>query len=294
MEDTTIDTSSEQSLLDTGADSSTNADLSASSQPATDAGTPTQPSTGYVNADGTFADGWTNNLPEDSAAYKDTLSKYKSVSDMAKALGNANALIGKKLGVPNEKSSPEEVAAFRRAMGVPDSLDDYKLAPETLPEGMTWNDNMAKPYAEIAHKHGIPPGAMKELVAQHAKTEMFKMEAIQATFEKQRTEAVGTLQREWGNDFDKNIGLAKQAAKIAGVNSNSHGFSDPEVVRGFVRMAQMMSEDKVGRSMGGTEFMTGAARAKDIMSNPDNTWHKRYMEGDREAATLVTSLLKQG
>ena len=294
MEETTIDTSSEQSLLDTGADSSTNADSSASSQPATDAGTPTQPSTGYVNADGTFADGWTNNLPEDSAAYKDTLSKYKSVPDMAKALANANQLIGKKLGIPNEKSSPEEVAAFRRAMGVPDSLDDYKLAPETLPEGMTWNDNMAKPYAEIAHKHGIPPGAMKELVAQHAKTEMFKMEAIQATFEKQRTEAVGTLQREWGNDFDKNIGLAKQAAKIAGVNSNSHGFSDPEVVRGFVRMAQMMSEDKVGRSMGGTEFMTGAARAKDIMSNPDNTWHKRYMEGDREAATLVTSLLKQG
>jgi hypothetical protein len=59
-------------------------------------------------------------------------------------------------------------------------------------------------------------------------------------------------------------------------------------------MAQMMSEDKVGRSMGGTEFMTGAARAKDIMSNPDNNWHKRYMEGDREAAALVTSLLKQG
>jgi len=56
----------------------------------------------------------------------------------------------------------------------------------------------------------------------------------------------------------------------------------------------MMSEDKVGRSMGGTEFMTGAARAKDIMSNPDNTWHKRYMDGDREAAALVTSLLKQG
>ena len=62
----------------------------------------------------------------------------------------------------------------------------------------------------------------------------------------------------------------------------------------FRSMAQMMSEDKVGRSMSGSEFMTGSARAKDIMSNPDNSWHKRYMEGDREAATLVTGLLKQG
>ncbi len=101
----TIDTSSEQSLLDTGADS-TNADSSASSQPAAE--TPTQPSTGWVNPDGTFGDKWLDALPEDAKDYKDTLSKYKSVPDMAKALANANALIGKKLGVPSEKSSPED------------------------------------------------------------------------------------------------------------------------------------------------------------------------------------------
>jgi len=286
MEDTT-DTSSEQSLLDTGA--ATNAEAPA----ATETSTATQ-HTGYVNPDGTFADGWTNNLPEDSAAYKDTLSKYKSVPDMAKALANANALIGKKLGVPNEKSSPEEVAAFRRSLGVPDTIDEYKFAPDALPEGMTWDDNNVKNYAEIAHKHNIPPSAMKALVTEHAKMEHFKMQGMQAQIEKQHVEAVNTLKKEWGGEFEKNIGLAKQAAKIAGVNANSQGFADPEVVRGFVRMAQMMSEDKVGRSMSGSEFMTGSARAKDIMTNPDNTWHKRYMEGDREAATLVTGLLKQG
>lgn len=292
MEDP-IDTSGETSLL--AAADNTSASPEAQAQHAAETTTqPSTPSTGWVNPDGTFGDKWLDALPDDAKDYKDTLAKYKSVPDMAKALANANALIGKKLGVPNEKSSPEEVAAFRKAMGVPESIEEYKFAPDALPEGMTWSDDMAKPYAEIAHKHGIPPAAMKELVNQHARTEAFKMEAIQATFEKQRTEAVQALQKEWGNDFGKNIGLAKQAAKVAGVDANSHGFSDPEVVRGFVRMAQMMSEDKVGRSMGGTEFMTGAARAKDIMSNPENTWHKRYMEGDREAAALVTFLLKQG
>ena len=287
MEDTT-DTSSEQSLLDTGA--AANAEAPSATETST---APTQ-HTGYVNPDGTFAEGWANNLPEDSAAYKDTLSKYKSVPDMAKALANANALIGKKLGVPNEKSSPEEVAAFRRSLGVPDTIDEYKFAPDALPEGMTWDDNNVKNYAEIAHKHNIPPSAMKALVTEHAKMEHFKMQCMQAQIEKQHVEAVNTLKKEWGGEFEKNIGLAKQAAKIAGVNANSQGFADPEVVRGFVRLSQMMSEDKVGRSMSGSEFMTGQARAKDIMSNPDNSWHKRYMEGDREAATLVTGLLKQG
>ena len=287
MEDTT-DTSSEHSLLDTGA--ATHADAPAATETST---TPTQ-HTGYVKDDGSFSEGWIDKLPDEVADYKSSIKNFKSVPDLVKALGNANALIGKKLGVPNEKSSPEEVTAFRRSLGVPDSIEEYKFAPDALPEGMTWDDNNVKNYAEIAHKHNIPPSAMKALVTEHAKMEHFKMQGMQAQIEKQHVDAVNTLKKEWGGEFDKNIGLAKQAAKIAGVNANSQGFADPEVVRGFVRMAQMMSEDKVGRSMSGSEFMTGSARAKDIMSNPDNSWHKRYMEGDREAATLVTGLLKQG
>ena len=287
MEDTT-DTSSEQSLLDTGA--ATNAEAPAATETST---APTQ-HTGYVKDDGSFSEGWIDKLPDEVADYKSSIKNFKSVPDLVKALGNANALIGKKLGVPSEKSSPEEVAAFRRSLGVPDSIDEYKFAPDALPEGMTWDDNNVKNYAEIAHKHNIPPAAMKALVTEHAKMEHFKMQGMQAQIEKQHVEAVNTLKKEWGGEFDKNIGLAKQAAKIAGVNANSQGFADPEVVRGFVRLSQMMSEDKVGRSMSGSEFMTGQARAKDIMSNPDNSWHKRYMEGDREAATLVTGLLKQG
>jgi len=287
MEDTT-DTSSEQSLLDTGA--ATNAEAPAATETST---APTQHAS-YVKDDGSFSDGWIDKLPDEVADYKNSIKNFKSVPDLVKALGNANALIGKKLGVPNEKSSPEEVAAFRRSLGVPDSIDEYKFAPDALPQGMTWDDNNVKNYAEIAHKHNIPPSAMKALVTEHAKMEHFKMQGMQAQIEKQHVDAVNTLKKEWGGEFDKNIGLAKQAAKIAGVNANSQGFADPEVVRGFVRLSQMMSEDKVGRSMSGSEFMTGSARAKDIMSNPDNSWHKRYMEGDREAATLVTGLLKQG
>ena len=287
MEDTT-DTSSEQSLLDTGA--ATNAEAPSATETST---APTQ-HTGYVKDDGSFSEGWIDKLPDEVADYKSSIKNFKSVPDLVKALGNANALIGKKLGVPSEKSSPEEVAAFRRSLGVPDTIDEYKFAPDALPEGMTWDDNNVKNYAEIAHKHNIPPSAMKALVTEHAKMEHFKMQGMQAQIEKQHVDAVNTLKKEWGGEFDKNIGLAKQAAKIAGVNANSQGFADPEVVRGFVRLSQMMSEDKVGRSMSGSEFMTGQARAKDIMSNPDNSWHKRYMEGDREAATLVTGLLKQG
>jgi hypothetical protein len=59
-------------------------------------------------------------------------------------------------------------------------------------------------------------------------------------------------------------------------------------------MAQMMSEDKMGRGMQSAEMMTGQSRAMDIMRNAENPWHKRYQEGDSEAVSLVNSLLKNG
>ena len=280
-------TPAETSLLDTGEQTSAAPETGAENNGGL------TPST-YVQPDGTLADGWTDHLPDDAVPYKETLARYKTVPDMAKALAHANALVGRKLGVPNEKSTPEEVAAYRKALGVPESLEEYDFTPEQAPEGFNWDKGAMQPFAEVAHKHNIPPSARKELAGLFAQYESSKIDVMQGMFDQQRQEAVATLQKEWGQDFSKNIGVAKQAAKIAGVDANSFGFADPEVVRGFVRMAQMMSEDKVGRGLAAPEMMGGKARAMDIMRNAENPWHKRYAEGDAEAVALVTGLLKQG
>jgi hypothetical protein len=286
--DTPTTTPAETSLLDTG-DSQQAAPTGAEN---TNSGAGLTPST-YVQPDGTLSEGWTNHLPDDAVPYKETLEKYKTVPDMAKALANANALIGKKLGVPSERSTPEEVSAYRRALGVPESFDDYDFTPAEAPDGFSWDKAAMRPFAEAAHKHNIPPSAMKDLAGLFAQYETGRVDVIQGMFDQQRTEAISTLQKEWGQDFQKNVAIAKQAAKLAGVNAGSHGFSDPEVVRGYVRLAQMMSEDKVGRGLATADMMGGKARAMDVMRNAENPWHKRYSDGDPEAVALVTGLLKQ-
>jgi hypothetical protein len=284
-------TPAESSLLDTG-DSPTSTAPDTTSTPAeapqASALTPT-----FFQPDGTLSDGWTDHLPDDAVPYKETLAKYKTVPDMAKALANANALIGKKLGVPNEKSTPDEVSAFRKALGVPENFEEYDFTPTEVPEGFVWDKEAMKPFAEVAHKHNIPPSALKELAGLFTQYESSKLDVVQGMFDKQREAAVATLQKEWNADFTKNISVAKQAARLAGVDSTSYGFADPEVVRGFVRLAQMMSEDKVGRNLATPDMMGGKARAMDVMRNPENPWHKRYSDGNPEAVALVTGLLKQ-
>lgn len=286
--DTATTAPAEASLLDTGGN--TEAAPTGAETNTNNAGlTPSA----YVQPDGTLADGWTDHLPDDAVPYKETLARYKTVPDMAKALAHANALVGRKLGVPNEKSTPEEVAAYRKALGVPESLEEYDFTPATVPDGFNWDKDAMQPFAEVAHKHNVPPGAMKELAGLFAQYESSKLDVVQGMFDQQRQEAVATLQKEWGGDFQKNLSVAKQAAKIAGVDANSYGFADPEVVRGYVRMAQMMSEDKIGRGLATPEMMGGKARANDIMRNPENPWHARYSQADPEAVALVTGLLKQ-
>jgi hypothetical protein len=284
--ETTPDIPAEPSLLDTG-------DNTQPASPGADNNNGLA-SSAYVQPDGVLADGWTDRLPDDAVPYKETLAKYRSVPDLAKALANANMLIGKKLGVPNERSTPDEVSAYRKALGVPDSLEEYDFTPEQVPEGFSWDKEAMQPFAEAAHKHNIPPAAMKELAGLFAQYESSRIDVVQGMFDQQRQEAIATLQKEWGADFQKNVGVAKAAAKLVGVNANSHGFSDPEVVRGYVRLAQMMSEDKVGRGLASPEMMNGKARAIDIMRNPENPWHARYTQADPEAKALVEGLLKQG
>jgi hypothetical protein len=243
--------------------------------------------------DGTFSDGWLDRLPESLTEAKPTLGKFKTFEDLAKSYSALQTVIGKKANavtVPNEKSTPEEIAAFRKAIGAPDSAEGYKLKPEQLPEGLTWDDELAKGFAEIAHKHHIPPAAMQELTARFVASESAKLEqyakAATAELETGRTE----LKKEFGANFDKSIVMAKRVAQTVGLDPNSPGLRDPNVVKALVRFGGMISEDKLSA---GNSAVPGTMTAKDIMTNPANPYHKRYQEGDTEVVGMVRDLMRQ-
>ena len=83
---------------------------------------------GFVGSDGTFKEGWTGR--DEFKAHADTLGRYKTVN----ALTDAHMELRKKLSknpdtmveIPSETSSDEVRAAFRKANGVPETVDEYK------------------------------------------------------------------------------------------------------------------------------------------------------------------------
>jgi hypothetical protein len=219
--------------------------------------------------------------------------KGPDTEKLAKSYSGLEQLLGKKAHalVPiNEKSTPEEVAAWRKAMGVPETADGYQLKPEALPDGISFDENAAKRAAALAHKHHIPAAAMKELMAFDIERQS-QMHAAAMTMAVKELEAgKEALKRSFGESYDGNIALAQRAVATVGGKADSRGFSDPEVVKVVVSLAKKLSDDTLvaGDSLGPS---SSKSRAKDVMTNPDNPMHRRYLEGDPETVDQVRRML---
>ncbi|MBE3119785.1 MAG: hypothetical protein IMZ61_15485 [Planctomycetes bacterium] len=187
-----------------------------------------------------------------------TLEKFKDVSGLAKSyielekdasrLRNAKGVI-----VPGEKATPDEIAAFHKALGRPDTPDGYGLEKPELPEGMTYDEDRTKAFAEVFHKHG----ANKELVkAVHGVWN----DMAKADFENQ-TKAVkdftekttAEMKKEWGKDFDTNLAAADAAIdRVFGPDFKAMlkqtGLANhPAVIKGMFKASQAIGEHALAR-----------------------------------------------
>jgi len=256
----------------------------------------------WTKEDGSFNDGWADHLPDEVKAGLPTLSKYKTLPDLMKAHVHLQSKLGIKQGAvlpPSEKSTPEELAEFRKAFGVPESPESYKILPDQLPEGWEIPKETLDAVSRIAHKHNIPEAGMRELMAlQIANREQEEARIAQESVAKVES-ARKTLQDEWKGNYERNIKLATMAAKAVGANVESEGFADPEVVKALVRLGEQMGDDKLVNGNVAPSMQPGRARANEIMTNPKDPLYEDYhgKNGNirqRDAAKLVADLLKNG
>jgi hypothetical protein len=258
---------------------------------------PSPSSSPWVNDKGEFSEGWLDRLPKELAEHKQILGQFKDIDGALKTLVSQQKMLGKKADailIPDDKATPEEKAAFLKKLGVPESPEAYQLRPKDLPAGYEWDDNVAKEFNSLAHQNGITPKQMDALMGRYAAYEAQKAEAAASQQKAEMEAGRKTLAEAWGDKFDVELSVARRAAQVAGVDVNSKGFSDPSVVLAFNRLARMMSDDKIVNSDTAGTMMAGKARAMDIMTNPSNSLYKRYTSGDKETATLVADLLKNG
>lgn len=142
--------------------------------------------------------------------------RYASPTDLVSAALKMRDDVSSRIRVPDENSPPEEVAKYRKALGVPDAPDGYKI---TLPENIALNDidkAMIEAVKPIALESGIPAPALNNLVSKFMELSNNLSAQVAAQSAEQAKVHETQLRQEWGAEFDANLNVARRVASAMG------------------------------------------------------------------------------
>lgn len=255
-----------------------------------------------------------DNLPQEYRAEPKFLEFAKAenpLHEMAKSYLSAQTLIGKKstgIEIPGADATPEAIAAFNKAIGVPEKPDgyEYKLPDlskesETLQKYMqsSRDENFTKAMQAAAHQAGITP---KQFSAMAQALDGHSLNLAKAALENGTKAAQTRLDEQtkfvkshYGDAYDSVERVAKDTiAKV--VPEAIRNTRDPEIV--MVEMARFIHEnmfkgDKVLQT--GSESISGEGSLREqIMAARQDLAKMNWQQpGYKEAEERVRALYKR-
>ena len=200
---------------------------------------------------------WREKASGDDEKTLKLLSRYNSPGDLAKAHAELHKKLssGEHKKAPTADSTPEQVAEYRKSLGIPETPEGYF---EKLPEGLVLGNDDKKDLSEFVkamHGKNVAPDVMSSALAVYHKA---KQDAAQARYEfdsNAKEVAEDTLRQEWGPEYRDNVnrinnmlaGQMPESVREAflgarlGDENGTHMFSHPEVVKAFAQLARELN-----------------------------------------------------
>jgi hypothetical protein len=167
---------------------------------------------------------WRDTLPDDLKS-DPSLQSFKDIPALAKSFIETKKMVGAKQGVqiPNEKSTPEEIAAFHKGLGVPDSPSLYQIKRPDSALDLGWDSQAEGEFFAAAHKAGLTPKQVQAAVDWYGKWERAKLEKARG----EANETSVRLRTEWGPDYDAKVGRANRVIAEYGGQELADAFGTP-------------------------------------------------------------------
>jgi hypothetical protein len=157
-----------------------------------------------------WADDWRQQIAGEDKKALERLGRFATPADIFKSLREAEKKLSegvKPLAKPGEKATEEEWANYRKAAGIPDSVDDYVKSIELSDKREIGTDDkpVIAAFAERAIKAGVAPKDMAPLVEEYYAMQE-EMVAQQAEKDAEfKASSMQALREEFGGDFKANI-----------------------------------------------------------------------------------------
>jgi hypothetical protein len=251
---------------------------------------------------GAFVKGYQELLPPEMEKAKATLANYQDFQTLANSHLDLLRISREKGGVKplTPESTPEEVASFRKAMGIPDKPYEFPK-PDKLPDGVTWNDDMAKSFGQWAQENNLNPAQAKGVLDLHAKfvaeDSQKHAEALQTQRAELLTREKAALREQFGGGLSSAVISAQQVASKYGLppeimEPGNDQFAGITVLRMAADLAAAMGESQLP-SAASVQNMNPEREYLSIIEDKSNPLHKLWASGDKNAVKKVNELRKR-
>jgi len=226
------------------------------------------------------------------------IEKFTEIDALAKSYINATKMIGQdKVAVPNKNSTEDQWNEVYDKLGRPESADKYAL--DVKSDVVPLDDGAVKQFAENAHKLGLSNKQAQGVLEFYKNSMEGTAQQSKVDTETAQVQAEQELRKEWGREFDSNV---KKAGALAKANINSDILDlelksgirvgdHPELIKGFAKIASMMSEDKIvsPESDSASKSADIESEISTITNNTDGPyWNKQHPDHDKVVQQVYT------
>lgn len=219
------------------------------------------------------------------------LNDIKDLNGLAKSYINAQQMIGSdKVVLPRTDAAPEEWDAVYNKLGRPETPDRYELGKSLeFPQGFPRDEKVDAFVKDLFHKAGLNPKQAAALYDGFTGMQIKEFQDATTAHQAQITAGLDGLRGEWGNQYDTNVAMARQAIHAFGGEDvkallNQNGLGDhPLLIKTFAKIGQSLSEDQTFReNAGDAGFVQSmdSARVEISRLQSDPTFMKAYTNRD--------------
>jgi hypothetical protein len=232
-----------------------------------------------LGEDLSFTPGWQEKLPEE---YRPTAANFKDLPSLMKSLVETKRMASGKLEgyikVPGESATPEELAAYRKAQGVPDSPDAYELKKPEGELGNYYNEEEVKAFAAKAAELGLTKqqaAALAEwrlnISKDYDDKEREEGRAFLAERDKVFTEAWGGKKEAELVDAQRMLLTLDHSLKPELVN-----FLEPKLVVALAAFAKKLNPDTMVAKEQFENKLSPTSMSNDIVTNKSNPDYEAF------------------
>lgn len=213
---------------------------------------------------------WMAQLPDDLKT-NESLAQYATIGDVSKGLLDLSGKLEGTVRVPGADASDEEKSSFYGALGRPEAADKYEFTRPTLPEGIEYSEENEASFRALSHEIGLSQAQAEKLYGYYHQQIIDNHGEYVKMATAQRDEAETALKKEWGDQYNGNLEVAKRALKefggeeIAAFMESSGLGSNPLIVKLFNQIGKAMMEDGM---VSGEYRQKEKERARDIGGGP--------------------------